>query len=98
MGPVDRSAVLRLLADRHHLAFCLGIGQRPGELDEVLRRDPGPLVKAIAEWPEMEVWRLVWRLAIALGGKEDLVPEAEIARTSRRFAADLSTSTPTRST
>ncbi len=46
----------------------------------------------------MEVWRLVLRLAIALGGNEDLVPEAEIARDFARFAADLSTSTPTRST
>jgi hypothetical protein len=44
------------------------------------------------------VWRLVLRLASALGGNEGLVPEAGIARTSRRFAADLSTSTPTRST
>ena len=49
-----------------HLAEC--------ESDEVLRRDPGPLVEAIAERPEMQVWRLVTSRAFRLG-PVDLDPD-----------------------
>jgi hypothetical protein len=35
-----------LHTNRWDLVFRLGIGQRLGELDEVLRRDPGPLAEA----------------------------------------------------
>jgi predicted O-methyltransferase YrrM len=60
------------------------LARRPDKVAQMLTDDPGLLERAPEDRVENEVWRLVFRLATALGTNADLVPEMEL---SRGFAA-----------
>ena len=48
-------------------------------LAERLRRNPELLTRTPQERLEHEMWRLVLRLAVAVGTKRELIPEMEVA-------------------